>query len=91
MTPPHTCTQDGRFDRVEVALDEIKDAIKQITDLMVSSARVDEQLKVVMARVLDFENRLRTLETTNAIARWIERVILALISGAVVYFISKGG
>lgn len=98
MTPPHNCQQDGRFDRVEAALDEIKDAIKQITDLMVSSARIDEKLKVITGKVAglekktdDIETRLRPVETTRAVAQWLERVVLAVASGAICYFWSKGG
>lgn len=98
MTPPHTCTQEGRFDRVESVLDEIRDAIRQITDLMVSSARVDEQIKAIhqlvstlSVRLTDLETRVRPLESTNSIAQWIERVVLSLVSGAIVYFATKGG
>lgn len=98
MTTPHTCTQEGRFDRVESVLDEIRDAIRQITDLMVSSARVDEQIKALhqlvstlSVRLTDLETRVRPLESTNSIAQWIERVVLSLVSGAIVYFATKGG
>lgn len=92
----HNCTQEGRFDTVELALTEIKDSLKKLTELLVANVRTEEQLKSVSkvvdelkGQVKEQETRLRQAEDTLSTNKWIERFIWLLVTAAIPIILNK--
>lgn len=74
----HSCTQGARFDNMEDSLAKAHGKLDQITDILVSNARTEEQLKVLKERVEGHEARIKSTEdfiSRNAwILKWGERL-----------------
>lgn len=74
----HSCTQGARFDNMEDSLAKAHGKLDQITDILVSNARTEEQLKVLKERVEGHEARIKSTEdfiSRNAwMLKWGERL-----------------
>ena len=82
----HICSEGGRFERLEKALEGINDALSKLTNLLISSATTGIRLEKLEVIAPDIELRVRNLEKIANRNVWIERLAWAIIVGAVVSY-----
>lgn len=87
-------SNDNRLDRIEVKLDEMKEALvtlARIDERMISLFRrmdsYDESQRDLIKRVTDIENK-STGQSSKV--DWIERVIWVCLVGAITIFFNMG-
>lgn len=90
----HSCLKEDKISGIESGITEIKDSLKMMTELMITLARTDEKLKVVVRQIEDLHSRLlHTEEDLNVMKKcgavdaktltWIERVIWIILASAI--------
>lgn len=86
MSDNHSCTQGPRFDSLEEAIKGIHETLKQLTDLLISKAESDTKLTGVIKITDDHETRIRSLEAKSSASQWVERLVWAIMVGAVLAY-----
>lgn len=83
----HSCGQEYRFDKMETAITEIKDALKTITDLLIKQATQQTEIDHMKAQLAHLETQVSNMapyvnENHGFITR-AERFIWMLLTAAV--------
>lgn len=84
----HNCTAEGRFDRIEDALEKLAQQMEKVTELLFETRTNRKTLD-------DHENRLRALEKNSSrnevMSKWVERIVWAFVALALYFIRSTGG
>lgn len=97
MTPPseHSCTQTSRIESIEVSVATVHEKLDRITDILISNARTEEQLKAVKEKVAAQEKAIGELmaykNESKPYMKAAERLLWLLVLGGVAYFKVHGG
>lgn len=81
------CTQEPRLVLLENTQEQILETLKTMKDLLASSIRTEERLITASQRVLDLEIRLRKAEQRIFSNAWVERLVFAVLTGAIVWVV----
>lgn len=91
----HKCPHESDINVLSAALPEIRENLKQISELLMSNAVLEEQALTMRNRVKEIDNRVRELEITVAHAKgksaFTERVVWSLVCTALAGWKFIGG
>lgn len=97
-TPTHSsCSHEAELGRLNEAIVEIKDTLKDLKELLSSNAALTERMDMAKSTIQNIDIRLRKLEVSVAqhhgAGKWLERVVWGIITLALSALLvnSKGG
>ncbi len=86
MSDLHQCSEGRRFDRLEQSLEAIQKTLATLTDLLVAKATTDVRMDTLEKKAIDYEQRIRTVETKVSKNDWIERVGWVVLSACILAY-----
>ena len=93
LSPPQPliCSHEAELGRLNEAIVEIKDTLKDLKDLLSSNAALTERMDMAKSTILNIDTRLRKLEVSVAqhqgSGKWLERIVWCLVSLALGAFL----
>lgn len=91
----HACAHEADIGILNTAIVEIKDTLRNLTDLLTSNAVLEEQAVTTRNRIKELDNRVRELEINSALAKgrniFTERVVWSLVCAALAGWKFIGG
>lgn len=95
VTEQHPCAHEADISVLSAALPEIRENLKQISELLMSNAVLEEQSLTLRNRLKEIDNRVRELEINSALAKgrniFTERVVWSLVCAALAGWKFIGG
>lgn len=84
------CAHEAELGRLDEAIIEIKDTLRDVKELLKSNATLSERMTAAQTAISNIDTRLRKLELAVArhqgSGKWIERVVWCLVSAALGFY-----